>query len=115
MGGAESVRGYLEAETLGDSGLTGSLELHGPALGRHAGPILSPLYPFLFVDGGVATIVNPLPSQRENVTLWSDGIGIRLENSHGWTGTLDYATPRRDGVRTLKDRSHFDFLLRYGF
>jgi len=115
VGGAESVRGYLEAETLGDSGLTGSLELHGPALGPHVAPILSPLYAFLFVDGGVAAIVNPLPSQRENVTLWSDGIGIRLENSHGWTGTLDYATPRRDGVRTLKDRSRIDFLLRYGF
>ena len=115
LGGAETVRGYLEAEALGDSGFAGTVELHSPSLGSRVGSFLSPLYAFIFVDGGVATIVNPLPAQRENVTLWSDGVGIRLENSHGWTGMLDYATPRRDGVRTLKDSSRFDFLLRYGF
>jgi hemolysin activation/secretion protein len=115
LGGTDSVRGYLAAETLGDSGLSGSLELHSPALGARVGSFFSPLYAFLFVDGGVANIVDPLPAQRENVTLWSDGVGLRLENSHGWIGTVDYAVPRRNGVRTLKDQSRIDFLLRYGF
>ena len=42
VGGAESVRGYLEAETLGDSGVSGSLELHSPALGAHGGSRFAP-------------------------------------------------------------------------
>lgn len=115
LGGEDTVRGYLEAETLGDSGSAGTLELHTPPVGPHVGTILSPLYGFIFVDGGVATLVDPLPSQRENVTLWSTGFGMRLENSHGFTGYVDYATPRRQGVRTQKGDSRIDFLLRYGF
>lgn len=115
LGGVDTVRGYLEAETLGDSGAAATLELHSPPVGRHAGAFLSPLYGFVFVDGGVATLINPLPAQRENITLWSDGIGLRLENPHGVSGSVDYAMPRRDGVRTLKDRSRVDFSLRYGF
>jgi hemolysin activation/secretion protein len=115
LGGADTVRGYLEAEALGDSGFAGTVELHSPALGPHVGSFLSPLYGFIFVDGGVATLVNPLPAQRENVELWSTGVGLRLENSHGVTGTVDYAVPERNGVRTLKDKSRIDFLLRYGF
>jgi len=115
LGGVDTVRGYLEAETLGDSGFASTLEIHSPPLGPHAGSFLSPLYGFIFVDGGVATLVNPLPGQRENVTLWSTGLGLRLENSYGVTGSVDYAVPRRDGVRTLKDKSRIDFSLRYGF
>ena len=115
LGGEDTVRGYLEAETLGDSGLAGSLEFHTPHLGPHVGSILSPLYGFLFVDGGVAALVDALPSQRENVTLWSTGVGVRMENSRGFMGSIDYARPQRDGVRTLKDQSRIDFLLRYGF
>jgi hemolysin activation/secretion protein len=115
LGGADTVRGYLEAETLGDSGVAGTLEMHSPRLGPHAGATLSPLYGFLFVDGGVATLVDPLQGQRENVTLWSTGFGLRLENSRGLTGSVDYALPRRTGVRTQKDKSRIDFSLRYGF
>jgi hemolysin activation/secretion protein len=115
LGGADTVRGYLEAETLGDSGIAGTLEVHSPPLGPHVGSFLSSLYAFIFVDGGVATLVDPLPGQRENVTLWSTGLGLRLENSHGVTGSVDYAVPRRNGVRTLTDKSRIDFSLRYGF
>lgn len=115
LGGVDSVRGYLEAETLGDSGAAATLELHSPPVGPHLGAFLSPLYGFAFVDGGVATLVDPLPAQRANVTLWSGGFGIRLENSHGFTSSVDYAIPQRNGVRTLKDQSRVDFSLRYGF
>ena len=115
LGGVDTVRGYLEAETLGDSGLAGTIEVHSPHLGAFAGATLSPLYGFVFVDGGVATLVDPLPAQRGNVTLWSTGAGIRLESPSGFTGSVDYALPGRDGVRTLRDQSRIDFLLRYGF
>ncbi|MGH9562041.1 MAG: ShlB/FhaC/HecB family hemolysin secretion/activation protein, partial [Terracidiphilus sp.] len=115
LGGVDTVRGYLEAETLGDSGAVGGLELHGPSVGSHAGSFFAPLYLFVFVDGGVVTLVDALPSQRENVTLWSRGVGLRLENSQGFTSSVDYAVPQRDGVRTLKGDSRIDFSLRYTF
>ncbi len=115
LGGVDTVRGYLEDEKLGALGAAGTLELHSPAVGPHLGSFLSPLYAFVFVDAGVATLVDPLASQRENVTLWSKGIGLRLENIQGVTGSLDYAVPERDGVRTLRGEHRIDFSLRYGF
>lgn len=115
IGGVDTVRGYLEAETLGDMGGAGTLELHSPPVGPHLGSFLSPLYAFVFVDGGVATLIDALPSQRENITLWSRGVGLRLENIQGVTGSLDYAVPERNGVRTLRGDHRIDFSLRYGF
>jgi hemolysin activation/secretion protein len=115
LGGVDTVRGYLEAETLGDSGLAGSLELHSPPLGAIAGAVLSPLYGYVFVDGGVATLVDPLPAQQRNLTLWSTGVGVRLDDVKGASGSVDYAIPQRNGVRTRKDDGRVDLLLRYAF
>lgn len=115
LGGVDTVRGYLEAETLGDSGAAGTLELHSPSLGSHAVAVLSPLYGYVFVDGGVASLVDALQGQRERVPLWSTGLGLRLEMLHGWNAALDYALPERNGVRTLKGQKHADFSIRYGF
>jgi hemolysin activation/secretion protein len=115
LGGSESVRGYLEAEFLGDSGATGSFEIHSPFLGARAGAFLSQLYGFTFLDGGVASLVDPLPSQIRSLTLLSTGAGLRLENSYGVTTSVDYAFPLRNGVNTPKNHSRIEFLLRYGF
>jgi hemolysin activation/secretion protein len=115
LGGEDTVRGYLEAETLGDSGFASSLELHGPPVGPHLGSWLSPIYGFAFVDAGLANLVDPLSGQHTNLSLWSTGVGLRLEGSHGLSGYVDYAIPRRAGVRTERDHSRIDFLLRYGF
>jgi hypothetical protein len=38
-----------------------------------------------------------------------------LESSSGLSGSLDYAIPEKDGVRTRKHDGRFDFLIRYGF
>jgi hemolysin activation/secretion protein len=115
LGGADSVRGYLEAETLGDSGAAGSLELHSPSLGPHLGAALRLLYGFVFVDGGVASLVDPLPGQAREFTLWSYGVGARLENTTGVAASLDYAIPQRDGTATLRGEGRIDFLIRYAF
>lgn len=115
LGGLDTVRGYLEAETLGDTGAAGTLELQTPGAGRHLGTLLSPVYAFVFVDGGVATLLEPLPGQAYKLRLWSVGAGLRLERPSGFTGTLDYALPEADGIRTLKGQSRVDFTFRYGF
>jgi hemolysin activation/secretion protein len=115
LGGVDTVRGYLEAETLGDSGAAGTIELHSPPLGPRVGSFFAPLYLFVFVDEGVTTLVDSLPSQHESITLWSRGAGLRLENAQGVSGYVDYAVPQRDGIRTLKGDSRVDFSLRYTF
>ena len=114
IGGIDTVRGYFVAEVLGDSGAAGTLELHTPPLG-HFGATLSPLYGLLFVDGGVATLLDPLPGQTYDFHLWSTGVGLRLENASGLTGEFDVAVPGANGPRTPKNDTTVDFSVRYGF
>jgi len=115
LGGVDSVRGYLEAEFLGDSGLAGTFELQSPPLGKHFGPVLAPLYVFAFVDGGVATLEEPLAAQIYREHLWSTGGGLRLESPMGLSGELDYAIAEADGIDTRKGQRRIDFSVRYGF
>jgi len=115
LGGVDTVRGYLEAETLGDIGVAGTLELHGPRLGPRLGTMLSQLYPFGFVDAGIASLLYPLPGQNYSLHLWSTGVGLRLENAFGLAGALDYAVPMADGTRTGKREPRVDFTIKYGF
>jgi hemolysin activation/secretion protein len=115
LGGADTVRGYLEAETLGDSGVAGTFELHSPRLGTRAGSILGALYAFGFVDAGTTTLADPLPSQLAQFSLWSAGAGLRLENTRGLSSSVDWAVPERDGVRTQKHHPRVDFFVRFGF
>lgn len=115
LGGLDTVRGYLEAETLGDGGAAGSVELRSPGFGAIVAPALQPLLAFVFFDAGVATLEYPLPGQAYHVRLRSSGVGLRLDSAKGWTGLVDYALPGVDGVRTRKGDSRFDFSVRYGF
>lgn len=115
LGGIDTVRGYLEAEALGDSGAAGTFELHSPLLGSHLGPILGQIYGFGFVDGGVTTLLDPLPAQPYHVRLWSVGAGARIEHPTGLSGELDYALPEANGPTTPKGDWHVDFSVRYGF
>ena len=115
LGGVETVRGYLEAETLGDSGGAATFEIHSPTPGSRFGSLLTTLYGYVFVDAGVTALVDPLPAQDSRVALWSNGVGLRLDNAAGFAGSVDYAIPRRPGTRTTKDEGRVDFSIRYGF
>lgn len=115
LGGVDTVRGYLEAEFLGDSGAAGTFELQSPPLGKRFGSMLAPLYAFAFVDGGVATLEEPLPAQFYRQRLWSTGGGLRLESPMGFSGALDYAIAEADGIDTRRGQGRIDFSVRYGF
>jgi hemolysin activation/secretion protein len=115
LGGEDTVRGYLEAETLGDSGHAGTVELHGPDFARFTRPVLTQLYVFGFVDSGVATLLDPLPGQDYHLRLWSTGVGLQLAGPAGLAGSLDYAIPEQDGTRTRKHHPRVDFSVRIGF
>ena len=115
LGGQDTVRGYLEAETLGDSGVAGSVELHSPDFGHFMKPLLTQLYVFGFVDAGVATLLDPLPGQEFHTNLWSTGVGLSLAGPAGLDGSLDYAIPQENGIRTLKRHQRIDFSIHFGF
>lgn len=121
MGGADSVRGYLESEALGDRGVAGSIEFHGPELARWRTDGLTHLDAFLFYDAGVVGIENPLHSddpdreQASRVNLSSVGIGMRFSGFRGLDAGLDWAWPLEttDNVERGSSRVHFQFT--YGF
>ncbi len=115
LGGSDTVRGYLEAETLGDAGLVGNVEFHSPIVGERLGKTLRMLYAFVFVDGGVATLLDPLPQQAHRSRLWSTGFGLRLENAAGFSGNLDYAIPQVTDTRTHTGDARIDFSVKYDF
>jgi hemolysin activation/secretion protein len=77
-GGADTVRGYLEAETLGDQGAMLQTELRSPSLAKWIGGPVSKLRFHLFSDAGVVSLARPLPSQRSSYGLSSAGAGVRV-------------------------------------
>jgi hemolysin activation/secretion protein len=102
-GGADTVRGYVEAERLGDNALHGSLELRTPQLlaGSHAK--IEQSYVFAFAEAAKLQILEPLPSQASGFTLASTGLGLRFK-SHGFTLSLDGARILKEGYVTPAGR-----------
>jgi hemolysin activation/secretion protein len=93
-GGAESVRGYLEAQASGDLGAQGSLELRSPSLSRWLGWGLLEEWRFLaFADGAHLRVRDPLPDQRGAFSLLGVGLGTRLRLGSHFLGAFDAALP----------------------
>jgi hemolysin activation/secretion protein len=88
-GGLGTVRGYLEAEVLGDNGVFGSLELRSPS-------ILSALHQkgddwhvYMFLEGGRVSLTNPLPQQVSRFDLASYGVGTHVRIQDHFNGSVD--------------------------
>ena len=115
LGGADSVRGYLESEELLDSGLSGTFELHAPALKLWSTQAVL----YSFYDRGIGMVQQPLGSQIESGTVRTDlfswGAGIRLTGPSHFSGTFEWADPRTDGSRTIHGHSRTLFSVLYGF
>jgi len=96
IGGANSVRGYLEAEAVGDLGLRGSLQLGSPNLAaRWRIARLTELDVHGFVDAAAAEVRRPLPGQASRARLAGLGFGLSLATAAPWpvSLTLDLAWP----------------------
>ncbi|HTW75914.1 MAG TPA: ShlB/FhaC/HecB family hemolysin secretion/activation protein [Steroidobacteraceae bacterium] len=115
LGGEDTVRGYLEAEALGDSGVAGTFEVHSPAPLPAKLPVLAPVYGYLFADGGVASVQDPLHGQIAMTSLWSYGAGLRLDTARGFAGYFELAVPGANGVRTRRGHAAEEFMVRYAF
>jgi len=114
-GGAESVRGYHEAEVLGDDGLQASLELHGPTIATLAKQGFSDFHPLVFADGALVKVRDPLPGTESQQEIYGAGFGMRIAWQKAFEGMLDFAWPFASTDSTDKGDLRVHFLLRSGF
>ncbi len=109
IGGAETVRGYYEAEGAGDHALLGSLELRSSDLGIRVrnwlgdggdAPTLNQLYALAFVDVARAYTSDPAAGQAKRISLAGGGVGLRVTLRKSLTGEFDLAWPFKAGSTT---------------
>ncbi|HET6553619.1 MAG TPA: ShlB/FhaC/HecB family hemolysin secretion/activation protein [Dyella sp.] len=119
IGGADTVRGYLESEQLGDTGADLNLELRSASLNRWLGGWAQRFMGFLFYDAGTVSLLDPLPGKDGSIVsrhdLMGAGAGLRLTAFKDLTAALDWAYPLRDSTYTQKGDSRVHFQLHYGF
>ena len=114
-GGLGTVRGYLEAEQLGDNAIGGTVELRSPSLlgfihhhrdensdkSGDAGEAekveekdtTNDWRVYVFADGAILTIRSPLPEQDSRFNLASYGVGSRIKLFDHFNGSIDAAVP----------------------
>lgn len=110
-GGLDTVRGYLEGESLGDQGMLGSLELGSPSLisgGRHNNKLTL----HSFVEGGVLFLSDALPNQQDYFELASYGVGMRVQFFGHLEGAVNLAVPLNDSGKTEAGEPLVIFVLR---
>ena len=101
-GGIGTVRGYLESEELGDNGVLGSLELRTPSLGKLLVKAVDDWRFYAFIEGGVLTIYDPLPEQKDFFSLASTGVGTRFKLAQHYNGSLDLGVPLLPGTQSQR-------------
>ena len=126
LGGAESVRGYEEAEVLGDSGIRGTLEVRTPLIDnfipglKHAEDFLAEnpdhwsthrLQFDAFADFGRVETSAQQPGEHSGQTMMSIGAGLRLGFTKYSQIRLDYGYPLEDTEETNEGEGQFHFKL----
>ncbi len=117
-GGLSSVRGYLEATSLGDSGVFTTLEVRSPTLIGKGDTSPTPPSEWRFhgfADGGVLGSNDTLPGQESTFWFASVGLGTRIKVAEHYNGSLDLAFPLIEqpnaevGAASLTFRGWVDF------
>jgi len=115
LGGVDTVRGFLDAEALVDSGLAAGLELRTPLL--HWGAFQAG--PFVFYDRGFGMVQYPLSQQIKAGTvrdsLTGVGAGMRMKISQSVDALLDFSRPKVTASRTQVGDTRVDFSVRLSY
>ncbi len=115
IGGVDSVRGYLEAEDLGDQGIDGSVELRSPHLSTLFGGHPREAYLYTFYDAASVRLIEALPSQIAHQELQGWGLGFRVSGLAGFDAGLDWARSLVATTYESANGTRFQFYFRYGF
>lgn len=110
-GGADTVRGYLEAEELGDRGVAGGIELSYPL---HV-PGFDELIALGFAEGARLWLTDALPGQDSRLQLASVGAGVRLTLRKQLSTAVDFALPLTDASNTQAGDWRWLFAVDYAF
>ncbi|MCR5881884.1 BamA/TamA family outer membrane protein [Rhizobacter sp. J219] len=102
VGGADSVRGYLESAAAGDKGIRASLEARTRNLWVRKESPAHELKAHAFLEGGGVWTKMPLVEQDRREGLLSTGVGLRLKAGRHASLSVDVALPLRDGGGTDK-------------
>lgn len=115
VGGAESVRGYLEGERAGDSGVRASVEVQTPAwrpFGTTSDWVLAGL---VFYDAARVSTLQTIPPQRPRDLLRGTGFGMRLGVPYGLSLEVDAAHALADGDMTRAGDNRVHARARWGY
>ena len=107
IGGAHSVRGFLEREVANDRGHSGSLELYTPELAPRIGMKDWNARLLAFYDFGRVSRIDPLPGEQQREGIASAGIGLRLALQKRFSLRLDVAQILDPGG--TRERGHWRF------
>jgi hemolysin activation/secretion protein len=91
IGGADSVRGFLEREVADDSGYRGTVEVYSPDFGNKTWIEATRMRALVFVDWGHVVRNRPLPSEAFSQSIASWGFGIRVSQGTNMAFRVDYA------------------------
>ncbi len=119
IGGAETVRGYYEAEEAGDRGLLGSLEWHSPDasaslsrwMHRDGSAGWNQAYALVFFDGAREWVYDPATGQAAHHALGSYGVGLRARLAKTVSSDFDIARPFRATPNTPANETRASFRL----
>lgn len=112
MGGVDSVRGYLEREVSNDIGHRLSLEAYTPDWGKGLGSDWRGRA-LVFVD--TANGYDRGPPRSPDNTLFSSGIGVRLNHGRNLSVRADWARALDPAGTTLAGQDRFTFAVSYSF
>jgi hemolysin activation/secretion protein len=111
VGGADSVRGFLEREISDDKGYRVSAEVYSPDFGGKTGISGARLRGLVFFDAGHVSRNEPAPSETFSQGIASYGVGLRFAQSTKIALRLDFAMVG-DGNPVHprgSSRTHFSF------
>lgn len=116
-GGLSTVRGYLIATQLGDSGIFGSLELRSPSfIGSKEGKDKENEWrAYGFIDAGKLYVNRTLPGEERTHDLASVGLGTRFRYLNHFTGSLDAGVPLVTQPNAIAHDLYFTFRLGVDF
>ena len=108
-GGQGTVRGYLEAEAVGDSGLFGRAELRSPTLLHQLGGRKGDWRFYAFADAGWLKVIDPLTNQHNHFDFASYGIGSRLSLFDHFDGEITASLPQLQVGQTKAHETRVTF------
>jgi hemolysin activation/secretion protein len=112
IAGIDGVRGYLEAEELGDKAVKGTIQLTSPGW-RYGTRIIGDVYGFY--DAANMSVIDPLAGEPAGITLRSWGLGFDLLPGEKLTGSVSWAKALDTASVTKAGSSRALFLLRGTF